>query len=161
MKNDHDLRCSRPRPCLSAVRCFGLFPAERSRVVRAHVVTGHVAASGGVNAVPNDAIVTQWLTQSVSPSEGQSRPFSTKAESVRIGRLPVVVVGYQFLRILPVHRRWTSGSVMLTSVACIKFNGRRALPPFLACLAWTTHFANESLASPASQLSAAALAVTR
>ena len=68
MKNDHDLRCS--RPCLSAVRCFGLFPAERSRVVRAHVVTGHVAASvsGGVNAVPNDAIVAQSVGQSVCRS---------------------------------------------------------------------------------------------
>ena len=55
-------------PVFVSRRCFGLFPAEQGRVVRAHVVTGHVAASGGVNAVPNDAIVAQSVGQSVCQS---------------------------------------------------------------------------------------------
>ena len=49
-------------------RPFGVFPAERGRVVRAHVVAGRAPrASIGVGAAPNDAIVTQ----SVHPSGHQ------------------------------------------------------------------------------------------
>lgn len=62
MKNDP--RCSQAaRPCLS-----GVFPAERGRVVRAHVVAGRAATSTGVGAVPNDAIVAQSVCPSVRGS---------------------------------------------------------------------------------------------
>ena len=52
-------------------RHFGVFPAERGRVVRAHVVAGRAPrASIGVGAAPNDAI-DAIVTQSVHPSGHQ------------------------------------------------------------------------------------------
>ena len=59
-------------------RHFGVFPAERGRVVRAHVVARRASrASIGVGAAPNDDIVAQSVRPLPSghQREGQSRPF--------------------------------------------------------------------------------------